>query len=237
MKSAIAMLLPLLAIGAGAEERWTVNRSVDDFDGVSRVIAMSPLSYGDPYGWSRVSARCTNGWQHELYFSFDYLNRTGEDGAPIQVKLGDRKPEQCGVSESTIDKALFFPDLFPNDGASYDACRAMLKEDVHCDGGICNGWESNPWPETEGLLKTKEELRRMSRQQRDEHTARALSSLRNRLNSAAARTTLIGMTELDSLAIRFDYYREGVVTIKYNMAGAREAIKEVLLACGERVQQ
>lgn len=89
---------------------------------------MSPLSYGDPYGWSRVSARCTDGWQHELYFSFDYLNRR-EDGAPIQVKLGDRKPEQCGMSESTSDKALFLI----RDTEQYDACAEMVRENVHCN--------------------------------------------------------------------------------------------------------
>ena len=127
MKSAMAtlsMLLPLLAFGGErGEEIWTVSRSVDDFDGVSRVTAMSPLSYGDPYGWSRVSARCTDGWQHELYFSFDYLNRR-EDSAPIQVKLGDRKPEQCGVSESTSDKALFLI----RDTEQYGACGEMVRE-------------------------------------------------------------------------------------------------------------
>ena len=219
MKSAMAtlsMLLPLLAFGGErGEEIWTVSRSVDDFDGVSRVIAMSPLSYGDPYGWSRVSARCTDGWQHELYFSFDYLNRR-EDGAPIQVKLGDRKPEQCGVSESTSDKALFLTVL-------RDACREMVGEDVHCDKDICNGWKPN------SSRLTEEDIGRMSQRQQIENIIRLRDSI-------MARITLIGMMELDSLAIRFDYYNEGAVTIKYRLAGAREAIQEVLLACGERVQ-
>ena len=234
MKSAMAtlsMLLPLLAFGGErGEEIWTVSRSVDDFDGVSRVTAMSPLSYGDPYGWSRVSARCTDGWQHELYFSFDYLNRR-EDGAPIQVKLGDRKPEQCGVSESTSDKALFLI----RDTEQYDACAEMVRENVHCNKGICNGWRAALHPANE-TTPTKEHIERMSQRQREEFRRKTLTSILNVLNGVDARITLIGMMELDSFAIRFDYYNEGAVTIKYHLAGAREAIQEVLLACGERVQ-
>lgn len=227
MKSAMAMLLPLLALGGErGEESWTVNRSVDDFDGVSRVTAMSPPSYGDPYKRSRVSARCTDGWKHEVYFSFDYLNRR-EDGAPIQVKLGDRKPEQCSVSESTSDGALFLVI----DTEQYDACLEMVSESVHCDKGICNGWKSNSSPESE--KPTKEDITGMSRRRA---TGKLLTFLLDIFNNVNARITLIGMMELDSLAIRFDYYKEGPVTIKYGMAGAREAIEEVLLACGERVQ-
>lgn len=231
MKSAIAMmLLPLLALGCErGEESWTVSRGVDDFDRVSRVTAMSPPSYGDPYRWSRVSARCTDGWKHEVYFSFDYLNRR-EDGAPIQVKLGDRKPEQCSVSESTSDGALFLV----SDTEQYDGCREMVSESVHCDKGVCNGWKSNSSPESE--KPKKEDITGMSRRQLEERQGELLTFLLDIFNNVNARMTLIGMMELDSLAIRFDYYKEGPVTIKYRMAGAREAIEEVLLACGERVQ-
>ena len=76
----------------------------------------------------------------------------------------------------------------------------------------------------------------MSQRQREELRKKTLTSILNVLNGVDARITLIGMMELNSLAIRFDYYNEGAVTIQYRLAGAREAIQEVLLACGERVQ-
>lgn len=106
MKVSILWLLVLAALWTNAAE-WTVSTDIDEFEETTTVTAMSPTVRGKPYGWSNLVVRCTDGSKLEAYFIYDYLNRPSDDGDPIRIKFGDRKPHMQHVSTSRSGKGLF----------------------------------------------------------------------------------------------------------------------------------
>lgn len=64
MKAALALLATLFCMEAAAQ--WTVVEEVNDLDSESQIVAMSPITYGEPYGASRTAIRCTSSKMLEI---------------------------------------------------------------------------------------------------------------------------------------------------------------------------
>ena len=79
---------------------WTHDSSYDDFEAATLVTA-SVSTMGEPYRTASFTFRCTDGGTDsprlDAYFTFCYLNRAGDDEAPLRVKFGDDPPHDWDV--------------------------------------------------------------------------------------------------------------------------------------------
>lgn len=113
MKIIAIALTALLA--ANIHGAWTHRSSYDDFEGVTRVTA-SVTTEGEPYRTASFTLRCTDGGTDDsldmdAYFTFGYLNRAGDEDAPLRVKFGDAPPHDWEVlGESEGGRGLFMFD-------------------------------------------------------------------------------------------------------------------------------
>ena len=91
-----------------SETQWAVTTDVDDFEGVTRITALSPPALGEPFRRSTIVVRCVDGQKLEAFFSYDYLNRlAGEENSTIKVKFGADKPQTLFVKQGISGKSLF----------------------------------------------------------------------------------------------------------------------------------
>lgn len=102
----IILVAILLANVTALSEYWQVYHEVDDFDGTLRTATYSS-AFGEPFGKSDLWLRCTNGERVDVFFTFQYLNRSGRDNAPIRVKFGDDAPLVFAVSLGSDRQSLF----------------------------------------------------------------------------------------------------------------------------------
>ena len=96
MKARITALLLAVALAAHVHAAWTQNTSHDEFEGATRVVASVTVT-GEPYNTAAFTLRCVDGTTAkdadlDAYFTFGYLNRAGDDEAPLRVKFGDAPP-------------------------------------------------------------------------------------------------------------------------------------------------
>lgn len=115
---ALAALALMLALPALAQPEWTYEETVDDFSGRASASATSPPVRRGPYNTiSKLVVRCRGGYQLENLMSFSYLNRPGDDGAPVMARVtmpdylqalgAPKAPVPLHVNESTSGKGLF----------------------------------------------------------------------------------------------------------------------------------
>ena len=96
MKTRTTALLLAVALAAQVHAAWTQNTSHDEFEGATRVVASVTVT-GEPYNTAAFTLRCVDGATAKdaelaAYFTFGYLNRAGDDKAPLRVKFGDDPP-------------------------------------------------------------------------------------------------------------------------------------------------
>lgn len=85
---AILIALAAVLLASPAFGKWDRHDQTDSFDGERRVMAVSPVVRGEPYGNSRMVLRCTDHRMLSWYVTFDYLNPSQRNGSlvPIQTR-------------------------------------------------------------------------------------------------------------------------------------------------------
>ena len=221
MKAALALLATLFCMEAAAQ--WTVVEEVNDLDSESQIVAMSPITYGEPYGASRTAIRCTSSKMLEMYFSFKYLDRKSIDTQMALEFDAKKKFAVCNIETSTRDRSLFITNT--NESCNqFD--RYIARQYVELDHSgyfLFDGWWAAP--DGRAPLGGDEDAPPLERLER--LTQRLLSVAENHHVGLRA----LALAERPPIAATFEYVNGGAVTIEYDMDGAKEAIHEVLGAC------
>lgn len=218
MKAAMALLATLFCIGAAAQ--WTVVEKVNDLGGESQIVAMSPSTYGEPYGKSRTEIRCTNSRLLEMYFSLEHLERKSID-TPIMLEFGVKNEfAACNVEVSTRDRTLLVTDRERSCNKFDEYVARQYLELDHGGYFLFDGW----WAPPDGRTAPQ-----------GDEDAMPIEPFIRRLHSAAENRSVglraLALAENPPLAATFNYANEGAIKIEYNMDGAKEAIHKVLGAC------
>ena len=132
-------LLVAVAFTMHLHGAWTHDSSYDDFEAATLVTA-SVSTTGEPYRTASFTLRCTEGANDDprldAYFTFGYLNRAGDDEAPLRVKFGDDPPHDWdvrGVSEGR--RGLFMINPRPQVEKLADASAFQVRLAYHDEVG------------------------------------------------------------------------------------------------------